>query len=515
MQNPTAKKGDNIIIVESAKRNNNNNNSNKNKNENRIKKEIEETTVDLVSAILKQDKTYVLPRAIPTIVAPHNINFSKPFIPDVDPASGNVKTAVVFRPDPDLFMLYTSQGAVTTSNWQITQEVDFSFTPSSNIISLDPDILAPNVVRAFKTNSGLQGKHFSSQDNRLKDGITGYQGEWTIPAADLAMKIYNPLPTDITIAAVAGHVNGSGAAVLDYETVGTVCTAKSITSIPLLHLAAGFIAWQNALVDPANAGMWLGFQCAGLETTVTSGFQASIDLVGVTRSASVVWNTRSIWDFIDPGSAANSRAQFNSASRFVVSGFTVLVQNTTVMLNKGGNIYAARLPGDYRLDGTVDNIISTITSQKHHILHSADLALGANLPWTPEKVQDWLFQQHPDQDPYNGNPLNKPFIAMAFDFTGITPGTTPTLNFQGGFSMEYLTTDASNTFVRSPCNPELFELLAAELSIQEVFSENPQHLSQIKDVIKKVITSDGFKKFAYTAINAGVKAAPFVLSLLV
>lgn len=475
-------------------------------------KELQKPVMELVEAILNQQSTYVLPRAFPTAVAPHRFEFMKAFNPAVSEA-GTVRSAIIFRPDPNVFMTYADESDSVEYDFLINQDVDYKFSPSANSITLDADILQPEVIKASTAKSGFVAKHFSRSSQKLVDGLKYYSGAWTIPDADLTMNVFNPNSAAFDIRPIAGTISATGVAALVYTGDVVTVNSKANGALTLDSTDPNFDAWR---VLAANArGIWLGVQFQNdVPISVSNGFQASIILTNFTRSADIIWRTLSLWDLLDTVSSVNAQAQFKSATRFSTTGMSILMQNTGQLLNRGGDLYCARLPGNFTLDGSIENIIGIISSQTHHKLRSAELALGANLPWTPEKVQDWLFQEHVEEDPYNGNPLNKPYLAIAMTFSGLEPGAVPSFNFVGGFSMEYLTVDASNTFFLSPGLEELYILLCTELSAREVFSENPTHLQTIKKVAKDVVTSPGFRRFVAGMISAGVKVAPMVLSML-
>lgn len=469
----------------------------------------------LVENIISQENFYILPRAVGGVCAPHHFEFKTPYVPPIDPDNGAVKSALIFRPDPEVFMEQSLLSPNTTGDWGIKQDTEYKFVPQANLpISLDSTLLSPAVVKASSaTNS--QGFHFSSSGKKLKAGLKYYSGVWTIPNADLSLKIFNPNPDDVTMYVGAGTVNANGTAIVNYTTVSQACASKSNTTFTFDHTAVAFGQWQTAASSAASKGIFIAvFFSSPAPGSVFAGFQASIVLTGFTRQQATSWKNFSLWDLLDPQTVGTARTQFQNAARFSTTGFKVLLTNTTTMLNKGGSIYAARLPGDSVPEGTIDGLIATVGSQTHHRLLSNDLSVGACLPWTPEKIQDWMYLEHVDRDPYGSDPLNKPYIVVAMDFTGFVSGSQPSFMISGGFSMEYLTTDISNTFLKSPGCLDLLELLAAELGSVEVFSENPLHLEKLKDIVKQVMTSDNMKKFARVSLTTGMKLAPLVLSML-
>lgn len=469
---------------------------------------------DLLEQMLKQETQYIMPRAVGGSVAPHQFQFQTPYTPPVDPASGAVQAAIIFRPDPEIFMEQTLLSPATTGDFKINQDVEFKFIPNQLPLSLDATVTTPDVVKT-STATGSNGYHFSSSGKKLKTGIKYYSGVWTAPSADLSMKIYNPDSSNFSVSACLGYVNANGVALTVYTTATTVCASKANTTITLDHTALGFTNWQANISNVNSLGLFVGIIFANPPPSVVpSGFQASITLTGFTRNQATSWKIFSIWDLLDSQTVGNARSQFLYASRFSTTGMSVRITNQSVTLNRGGSIYAARFPGDSIPEGTIDGLIGTISSQTHHKLRTVDLAKGANLPWTPEKIQDWMFLEHVERDPYGSDPLNKPYIVVAMDFTGFVPGSIPSFVISGGLSMEYLTTDISNTFLKSPSCVELIELLAMEIGNLETFSENPEHEQHIKELVKRVMTSDNVKKFTRNVISAGVKLAPMVLSML-
>jgi hypothetical protein len=508
------------------KKNNNNNNNNGQNAERQTlqqlgaarRKAVNETMANevgtLVKDILSQDCLYVLPRAVNTIVAPHHFETTTDFKPTVV-EGGSLLSAMVFRPDPDVFFQYTEASEEIEFNpLQINQSVDYKFATNGALVSLDADILVPKIIKCSTAKSGPSGSHFSQSSKRLVDGIKYYPGIWTFSlVADLPMEIYNPTNSSFSFTGVLGHVTPDGEFVIDFEGDSIPASPHTVTQYLFDPASAGYIAWQGATSNPdSSAGFVIGFRFQS-NVNIASGFEASISTT-VTRDAALVWKNKSLWELL-PDSAV-VKAQFLAASRFSVTGFSVLVQNVTPNLLIGGGVYAARMPGDTPLPGTIPEIIAKISSQTHHKLRDNHLLTGANLPWTPEKVQDWLFQERVEFDPYNGNPLNKPYTALAMSLPGADSVPQTTLVLSIGFTMEYLTTDISNAFVKAPGYMELVELLASEISTKEVFSHNPDHLKKIGGVVKDVVTSDGFKRLASSALQAGVtNLLPLVLKAFI
>ena len=71
-------------------------------------------------------------------------------------------------------------------------------------------------------------------------------------------------------------------------------------------------------------------------------------------------------------------------------------------------------------------------------------------------------------------------------------GQSISLNLKVTMSMEYLTTDPSNTMIQPKATPGYFEALVCELSQVNVLSHNPNHFRNIANAFKRVIGSESF-----------------------
>jgi hypothetical protein len=226
------------------------------------------------------------------------------------------------------------------------------------------------------------------------------------------------------------------------------------------------------------------------------------------------WTTFSLWDLV--GNATVARAQFEAAQRYNVTSNTLLFENLTADLNKGGGIYAARFPGNSfgSLPHGITELQAKISSQTHHDMPSSQLAIGLNYFFTPEKLQDWLFERDVSKDPYSGNPENIPYLACVVDATNTGVGGVPVFNFMGHVHIEYLTDDVSNYFISTPgCSP-VFDAVLNELAKCNGLSSNETHIEYIRRVVKSVMTSDNIKYAIKSMAQAGIKLAPYALTAL-
>jgi len=479
-----------------------------------ISKQVEELVVN----VLSQEGQYLLPRLMGSTVAPHQYRYAQEYTPTPD-INGRVRGAIIVRPNPDLFLEISKPDPGTPFTMEINQVVNYQFTmPTNTPITLDAAISTPNgfIKPGYipeQPGGGTYGMHFSDVNKAVKQGGKYYAGNYTITPGNIVWNIYDSSAHAYTITFIYGHVTAAGLAVIDHQDAANVAAKQSNTQFTI----AADAGWIASAALAANLGIFIAINVtAGPNGNTPAGFQITVDMPGWNSNPSttgILWSQYSLWQLVSGSDTAAT--QFHTASRFCTTGLNFLFENLTPLLNLGGSIYAARLPGDsYPVPGTVDGIIALVSSQVHHALTTHKLAEGLHWSYTPEKIQDWLFQQRFTEDPYNGNPLNLPFLVMAYNFVGLVEGSLPSFVLTGGYSLEYLTVDISNTFMRSPCCPGLFELLVEQLSMQTVLSENPEHLKNILKVAKNVVTSDQFKIFAMNLVNCGVKMAPMLLSLL-
>jgi hypothetical protein len=369
------------------------------------------------------------------------------------------------------------------------------------------------LVHSTPATGGVGGAYFDL--SRLETPVIEYfPGTFVAPASDLSAVFVNESGSSFTIQPTLGHVDANGNAHLDYTGLPVVAGVSTPAVLAWDHTAGGFIVWQAAISSGANLGFWIGFQVAGGDSQlIQEGSFGEANLPNlVLEDNTPTWTTYSLFDLLSNSSSVQT--QFASASQACVTGISFLLQNTTPMLTKGGDLYAARLPGYSRkMPGSIQQIIKVVQSQTHHKLQTNELAKGLHWSYLPEKVQDWLFSPVTNY----GNPsFNSalPFLAVAYN-QGNVVDTVPTFNLKICVMIEYITTDPSNFFLMSPSTPGYFEMLVNALSKENGLSENPDHVEKIKKIVKDVVNSDEFKMFASQALQAGVRvgkaALPYIL----
>lgn len=463
---------------------------------------------DLVSAILLQDKPYVLPRYTGAPVAPHQYRWQKQLSLD-DPAL--YKTGFIFSNDPENIL-------------QIGQEIQGQGTIKAGSYNSDPGVVSnwPNtflfVDQTLLLNDGILksstfpgvGMHWSNSSKRFVPGAKYYPCKWgsTQPTKFHGV-IYNTSGVSASIQARLSVISGGQ---ISYTISVTVLIGNGGNTFDFDN-HADFTDFCTEMQKPTTQGFALAFVLSS-PIQMNYGATYGMDIGDVELENPFTWKRYSLWNLISDGAVA--KAQYEKASRYNVTGNAVTLTNTSSNYVKGGSIYAARLPGNSQssLGGTIDSMIRVISSQTHHVLRTPSLETGMHYSFTPEKIQDWLFERSPEESPYDGDPHNLPYCAAVIDATGVQAGAVPTFIITGVVSIEYLTVDPSNWIVNSPANSMIFDALLTGLAAQNCLSENPDHFANVRRLVKKIMTEDNMKIALRTMINAGVKVAPFVLSLL-
>jgi hypothetical protein len=512
------------VIKEEGKSSNKPNRSRRNraKNPQFTTKQASSTPVsNLVKNILLQENTYILPRPISTAVAPHRYAGNMEWSPPPPDGSKNLAAAAIVRPNPDVFLEYTVQNtdpvAVTPFSSQTATDFPIMLNDTQNI-SLDQSVFATNgqIVKCSTAKGGTTANHISSSAKQLKSGLKYYPGVWTVSNTQaITFSFTNTTNKSLTYVWYLGVVSAAGIASISNTVPGAAAVAAGATGITTL--AVGSYATWIAQAAAAK-GVWIGFALTAEPATIQipQGLRLGVSIPGgLTVADPTLWVQKSLWDFLPEADRVIPRAQYVAAARKCVTGLMFLLQNNTPELIIGGNLYAARLPGDtHDLPGTVEGLIALISSQVHHKLTTNQLKKGLCWSYTPEKMQDWMFQESPDYDPYNGNPLNLPFLALALTSTMQEINQSISLNLSVCMSLEYLTTDPSNTFIQCFSHPGYFEALVCELSKCNVLTHNPDHIKNALNAARKVANSETFRLVLRTAGEAGLKLLPSVLAML-
>lgn len=479
---------------------------------------------EYVQNVLTLDRGFLIPRPVGNFVAPHMYSCKQTIELNAD---SNYRKVLVIRPDPDTFLL--ESGKIEDAIFDATvfdQQVDFSFLSSASRITMDETLNnGKDVVKTTTTILGVGGNHFSSNSSKVVPGLKYYSGNYSFEAGkDLAFRVHNPNNLELQAEVSFGWVTSTKTAVQAGVVPGTLAVDE-----PTDFDLTGNAGWAAFIAQAATqSGIWFAIRFVDAGVRVNSGLEISLQgkdsVTGldvdfeITRENSVSFTTKSLWDLLGAQVSSVPRAQFLAAARHCVTGLHMLLTNTNPAITKGGTVYGARLPGNtfQELSGDFDSVVNLVSSQVHHDLLSNALANGVSWSYTPEKIQDWLFEQSESSDPYQGNPLNLPYLVLALDGNSGGFGNLgePKLSFLLNFKVmiEYLTTDPSNWFVESPSSITLFNALASGLAKMNVLSENPSHIENIMKVAKSVATSPEMKQVLMSFLQAGVQVAPMLLT---
>lgn len=474
---------------------------------------MENNVEEFARNMLTLEQPFILPRDIPTDVAPHLFSHST----KISPEEGVTKGAVIFRPHPDAFLDLAEVTDQVATPFEVTEPAEFNWAPTANVLSMDQTLIMPaGHIKSSTATSGQIAQHLSNSSKQLQPGLKYWPGNFTISASDLVMGIYNPNTTAFTAVLTGGIVEPNGQAGTFITSVATVFPAKTLTNVTFLAAAGTWVNMRLAMASAAlSKGFWLGCQItANLPKRFTSGFIITASGPTITAVDQIMWKRKTLWDALGPLSIT-AKSQFDVASRFCPTAANLIFTNVSVANAKGGSVYACRFPGDSfnELPGDIDALIALISAQTHHTSSDFDLERGVGYAHTPEKVQDWFFQEKFADDPYNGNPLNYPYLVIVWD-ASTALDSLPVFNLHGRIMLEYLSLDISNLFFHSPADPGLVALLIKELSKYNTLGHNNDHLKRFASIAKRIATSDSAKSFYRMALSAGIKLAPIVGGLI-
>lgn len=467
---------------------------------------------ELVSAILLQDKPYVLPRPAGAFVAPHQYRWKKQ-ISLSDPTK--FRTGFLFTNNLDgilhIGQKSVNDHAVTNGTYGGNEPGIATLYPGGVLITVDATMQFTD-RSAFKASTlpMTTGVHWSNNKRQFVPGHKYYPGIWATNPTNLTATLYSVggVGANMTIRLTRYNKAYQGTNVLSTNVV----MANNNNSYNFTA-ALQWVAFCNSMALEDTLGFSVAFT---VDQNVSQGYgnHISLKVEGLEIASPLSWTSYSLWDLISEGAIA--KAQYEKASRHNVTGNAITLTNTTAELVKGGSIYAARLPGNSysEIGGTLDDLVRVISCQVDHVMASSELRTGMHYSFTPEKLQDWLFERPMERDPYGGDPANIPYCAAVIDASGIDPNSTPTFMLTGIVSVEYLTVDPSNWKVSSPSNSLVFDAILNALAAENCVSENPDHVANIRRVVSNVMTSQNMKMAIRALVTAGVKVAPFVLSML-
>jgi hypothetical protein len=475
---------------------------------------------ELLNAILLQNKPYALPRPVGAYVAPHQL----PWKFDLTLRTpSSLQGAFVITNDPDNFLLLSTAGLsdiIPPGNY-VRLEVEAVADPPNNACLFQDDIITEggNVIHPELATIGFTNDYYNISSQRYVPGTKFLPGNYDFSlfvAGDLTLSINNAENGAVESFYGYGHVSSVNGDVIQ-DGSASIALASGASTYDLFT-DPGFVAFKAIAINPAlSKGIWFAIGTSnghgsyimnvGVSYILTLGLPLPI-------TTPVSYVSHSIWSLL-PNQGLASKAQFDSAARYNVTGNHVVFSNNTAEILSGGNIYAARLPGNsfVNIPSSFLGLTDVINSQTHHHLISTSLSKGCAYSFTPEKTQDWLFDRV--QTPQVANRDNCPYFVCVYDASSLNlSGAFPTFVLKGVMSIEYLSTDVSQFYVSTPSNSILYDALLNALACENTVSENPDHLKNIASVVKNVMTSDNIKMVMKLLVQTGIKVAPMVLSLL-
>lgn len=478
-------------------------------------KSMENDLNDFVQNLLTVDKPFVLPRAVRTWVAPHKFDYKFPVIP----AASSTKGALIVRPAFDAF-LQTAEVGTSAAIPFVLNQPKLSFAWDSNSqgsgISQDVPIEVGGVAIKSTTQTSNGFTHFSESSKSLKSGFKAYEGTFTISPADMVIRTDNPDNATMTWnlhflslpPAVGAYPN------FDYTIAGS-SAGNSVGTITAT--SANLASWRSNVL--AGRGFAIVFEVTNPGTIGRVPLHFTLQLTGptITVGSAVLWKNYSFWE-LSPSSGALLQQQFILASRHCTTGLRATFSNCSNQFAKGGQIWAAQLPGNSYSDlpGTIDGLKAFLGERQNNNLKGVDLSEGASWSYTPEKIQDWFFQEKAIDDPYNGNPLDLPYFALAYDLSGVlgTAGYQAVFDLNGAIMVEYITVDTSSFTTLPPSDVVgLLQHLLMELPAHNHVTSNPHHLREIAKSAMNFVKSPAGREVLSKIGKLGMSLAPLLLAL--
>lgn len=464
---------------------------------------------------------FLLPRLTRTKVAPHLFRFKLPIV--LPSSTGGSSGSIILRPSLQEFLQVSSASDNASSLFRIDQVVDYSWQSKNQGTGITIDTNLPTPKGLIKTSTSPQAgyTHFGSAS--LTSGAKYYPGIYSFSDSDLQIDFVNSdqgvLDLTIIFRAITAAGNTiTGEVNANYATLAHGASSKTILATDLADFYAA-----AAQADAAGIQIVIKINNANDRGNIPQGFTVDIGADSVAPTFSVAqatkWTTR-IFFALQPENETVLRAQFDMAERVCVTALEATLTNTSSQLVRGGDIWAAQMPGnsEHRIPGTTEGIQSMLGTRDYNSYSGNNLDKGVHWNYRFEKIQDSFFERpyQPNEIDPDSNPHNLPYLIISFKTPPVdvsAPGTSLVLS--GSVMVEYLTTDVSSPHISSPADAmRLLEVLVSEMSNHPCLHENPTHLQNAARIAKSVATSSTVRALAKMAISAGVQLAPTVLSLL-
>jgi len=461
-------------------------------------------TEDLVEAIVRQNKPYILPRPAGSYVSPHQVSLDKTLtITASDIQNGFGSRALLFTNDPQRILAIGQETTITleetNERFDFNDFVDYgvrvyAFGAFHEVGNGDGPVHS-TAVYSDQIPAGVYMYEDNQGDKYEKIGIQSFP--FRISSVT-SLTHTASVAQDCNVTFIIGTHDSFGGSLA--ELTHTMATTNQFASYDWTT-NAGFGAFLTN-----SAGAVGTYFAVSFDASLRFGTQHVYPITAVAVSA-LNWQYFSLWQLIKNSSVLEK--QFYVSQLFNPTGFRCLIQNGTPELAKGGFIYGARLPS-YAFEvmpGDMDGLEALISSQKHHKLESKLLEHGGNYFYTPEKVQDYFFTR-PERDSVN---TQWPF-GLCLLRPGNFAGADLIFNLNITYSYELITTDISATMFPSASSEILMNQLLYALSKENGWSENPDHIQHAMRVVRNVMASDEMKFALTSLLQAGIKIAPMVIS---
>lgn len=447
---------------------------------------------------MEPNGAFLLPRPVPTSAG---VIFQKPQYPFSQDISEQSIGCAIIRPTVEdtltLYQKFSSANIVGVGN-----QAGRSSVTSPNPVTFAPKFVGSNGVPRTKVVNLNDGAMYPKGDT-LAFGTEYYDDPITTVDGNLFSVNINPVGWH-------GNVN-----LRVYEIDDSV-NPPTKTELHVVALQAP--GTVNITTDAIiNKKITLGLTRASMSEDSGSNF-ADVSVIALQNltfgdsTDSYAWKTFSLWELLGHNTGIETlQRQYSSSQRTCVSGFSVLLRNTTASLFKSGSVVAAQMTGgsENQLPSMPDDFYNYVAAYNDPKTYSGQLNKGLHWFFSAEKVQDLFFTPKPYEQA-------RPFLVAAWQCAPVADANSfigLTLDFR--INIECLTSDISMMkFIPSQDPLGLLELYLSLVSLHNPIGENPGHRSKIANIIKKVGSSPLFKETAKRMAIAGVQTIPLMLAAL-
>lgn len=428
------------------------------------------------------EKPFVMPRRMRTTVAPKLYHGQY----KLDIAAGE-SLFLATHPDPENFLVM-SRDRVAGSLLTPSPKMSFSKKQAwSQPLWLDSTLITDDGLAVKSETTDSDGVHWSDSSSGLAAGAKRYPMTFSV-SGNATCRVTNPGNVQVQVQFDFIKWNQFGATVHATGTATVAGRTSGTATVVVTGLGTGdenSTAWgiKCTLLSGGDSGVF----------NTPEGFSIEVNMPDMTLNTYSGWEVKSIWDMIPDSGVA--RDAFRKAQRYCVTAFNTKMTNVSAEIDKGGNYALAHVVGDTsdHLSGSPDALFSQISAFPYSVSGVNSGKEGSYYAWTPEKPQDLLFQQHVQQDPYAGNPLNKPFCVMVFNSTS---GTAQTYQFSWRMMVELVSNDINNYYVQSMASPQMCDLVLTELVKGPIMSGNPTHFRAMAKRVSEILSDPLVKQTA-------------------